>query len=152
MADRIIVMRDGSVVQSGRPETLWCRPRSAFVAAFFGDVNRIVGHVHQGSVVTPFGPVPAPHLPDGSEAMVVVRPEALRLRLADADERPQATVMQSRLLGRTSLVHLEVPEVTLIGDDHIHARIPGLFLPQVGAGSLSTSTLTRHLPSAAGSG
>ncbi len=134
MANRIVVMKDGAVVQSGRPEVLWCRPQSAFVAAFFGDVNRFAGQVHEGSIITPFGPVPAPHLPEGSDAMVVVRPEALRLRMSNGQEQPQATVMQSRLLGRTSLIHLDVPDMALIGDDHIHARIPGLFLPQVGAG------------------
>ena len=35
MADRIVVMRDGQVVQAGTPAELYCSPRNAFVAGFF---------------------------------------------------------------------------------------------------------------------
>ena len=34
MSDRIVVLRDGHVVQTGRPVNLYCQPSSAFVAEF----------------------------------------------------------------------------------------------------------------------
>jgi ABC-type Fe3+/spermidine/putrescine transport system ATPase subunit len=43
VADRIVVVRDGRVVQTGTPEEVYARPRSAFVAAFFGDANLLPG-------------------------------------------------------------------------------------------------------------
>lgn len=39
VADRIVVVRDGRVVQAGTPEEVYARPRTAFVATFFGDAN-----------------------------------------------------------------------------------------------------------------
>lgn len=39
VADRIVVVRNGSVVQAGTPEEVYARPKTAFVASFFGDAN-----------------------------------------------------------------------------------------------------------------
>ena len=39
MADRIAVMRDGKIVQIGRPEEVYEAPNSRYVAEFLGDVN-----------------------------------------------------------------------------------------------------------------
>jgi len=41
IADRIIVMRDGQVVQSGTPEEIYHAPASLFVATFIGEGNTI---------------------------------------------------------------------------------------------------------------
>lgn len=37
LGDRIVLMRDGRIVQIGRPEELWRSPQSDFVRDFFGD-------------------------------------------------------------------------------------------------------------------
>lgn len=37
LGDRIVLMRDGRIVQSGAPEDLWRTPESDFVRDFFGD-------------------------------------------------------------------------------------------------------------------
>ena len=37
LGDRIVLMRDGQIVQSGVPENLWRSPETAFVRDFFGD-------------------------------------------------------------------------------------------------------------------
>ncbi|MEZ5375597.1 MAG: ABC transporter ATP-binding protein [Acidimicrobiales bacterium] len=39
VADRVVIMRDGKVVQSGEPEELWHRPATRFVAEFLGHPN-----------------------------------------------------------------------------------------------------------------
>ncbi len=130
MSDRIVVLRDGHVVQTGRPVNLYCQPSSAFVAEFFGEVNRIEGIVAKDKVVTALGEFSAPKtLSDGSAASVVIRHEAL---LIDAgNDGVVGEVMESRLLGRASLIHLSVPT----GRDvlHLHARIPGLNSIEVGS-------------------
>jgi len=62
----------------------------------------------------------------------LIRPEALQLRhLADCEIAPERTgvVEASRLLGRTSLVHLSVKDAVQGSMHHLHARVPGLFLP-----------------------
>ncbi|MGC2854078.1 ABC transporter ATP-binding protein [Novispirillum sp. DQ9] len=133
MADVIALMQGGRIVQMGTPVELYCKPRSAFAARFFGEVNQMEGRVRQGHVQTPFGPLEAPGVADGGTAQVLIRPEALALRAVEdgAEPRSWATVLESRMLGRTSLIHMRAtcPER---GPVHLHSRMPGQFLPPPG--------------------
>jgi iron(III) transport system ATP-binding protein len=136
MADRVALMRDGRLEQMGTPSELYSAPVNNFVAAFFGEVNRIPAVVRDGHVATPLGALDAGHLSDGAAVEVLVRPEALRLQPAGAapSDAAPARVLTARLLGRTSMVHLSVPQPRVNGhaaaeDLHLHARIPGRFLP-----------------------
>ena len=136
MADRIAVMRAGRLEQLGVPADLYCAPVNGFVAAFFGEVNRIVGTVRAGWVATPFGPVAAGRHLDGTVVDILIRPEAIRLSplpdsvLAESGGPPPGTarVLAARMLGRSSLVHLSVVGGDL-GRLHLHARVPGRYLP-----------------------
>lgn len=128
LADRIAVMRDGQLVQVGTPEELYCHPANAFVAGFFGEVNRLDGIVQNGAVRTPFGRLSAEGLAEGDRAEIVIRPEALILENSPTGNAGEgvARVLASRLLGRTTLVHLCTCE-TLGEEIHLHARIPGRY-------------------------
>ena len=53
MSDYIYVMSKGKIEQGGRPIDLYCRPDNAFVAEFFGEVNRIDGPIVNGRIVSP---------------------------------------------------------------------------------------------------
>ncbi len=131
MADRIALMQDGRIVQLGRPVELYCEPVNAFVASFFGEVNRISCVVRAGYVNSPFGRIAAPGLADGTPAELLIRPEALRLAPSDEETVYAAQVSAARLLGRTSLIHLCVGDPQ--GDHlHLHSRMPGRFLPSEG--------------------
>ncbi len=124
MSDRIVVLRDGTVTQTGRPVNLYCQPNSAFVAEFFGEVNRVNGIVRNGRIETPLGKFNAPaKMEEGDLASIVIRYEALRIEL-DSSVEANAVVMEARLLGRASLIHLSVPTGT--DELHLHARLPGL--------------------------
>ena len=130
MADRIAVQRDGRIVQEGTPADLYFQPKEAFVAELVGEVNRIPAEVRGGRARTPFGWVVADGLADGTAVEVLIRPEALKLRLVGAAEKPEraARVMASRMLGRSSLIHLAMCD----SDGrhlHLHSRVPGRFLP-----------------------
>ena len=133
MADRIVVMHSGRNVQTDRPDRLYYRPANAFVAEFFSDVNRLSGRVTGGVVETPFGSLAADALPNGTDAEILIRPEALKLShpAPGATHRGEgeARVLASRMLGRSSLVHLCTCRQT--GEElHLHARVPGRFLPR----------------------
>ena len=45
IADRIIVLRNGIIEQSGAPQKLYLRPQSIFIAGFVGGANFIEGYV-----------------------------------------------------------------------------------------------------------
>lgn len=133
MADRIALMRDGEIVQTGTPRELYCAPCDPFVVTFFGGVNELAGVVENGKVATPVGTIEAGWLPEGSDATVMVRPEALRISERDADHNDHAHshVIMAKLLGRSSLIHLCAHGPG--GEDaHLHARVPGVFLPAEG--------------------
>ena len=94
-------------------------------------MNEITGRVVDGHVVTPLGRVCAPNLNEGVEVDVLVRPEALHVSNGP-DRTAVASVITSRLLGRSSLLHLSVPN----GEDgglHLHSRVPGRLLPAEGS-------------------
>lgn len=137
MADRIAVMRDGRILQAGPPADLYYAPADAFVAGFFGEINRLRARVANGRVATVLGEIEAGGFADGVTVEVLIRPEALKLHPAvpggpAADGSGRARVMAARLLGRTSLVHLSVDRSD--GEDlHLHARVPGRFLPEENA-------------------
>jgi len=87
MSDRIAVMNDGLVAQVGRPEDLYDRPSSRFVASFIGESNFLPAVVRgleaddvvvaecQGSLIRAVCPTkPAA----GEKVMLTTRPERLR--------------------------------------------------------------------------
>jgi multiple sugar transport system ATP-binding protein len=60
LGDRIVVMRDGVIQQSGTPEELYSRPRNMFVAGFIGapSMNLLRGRVEDGRLLTPIAEIP----------------------------------------------------------------------------------------------
>ena len=129
MSGRIIVLKDGHMVQQGRPIDLYCRPQSAFVAEFFGEVNRIPALGHNGQVKSLFGSLDCDTVEEGEEAVIVLRHEGLHVSMETASQKAdgvEAIVQETHLLGRSSLLHLSVPETDASRELHLHARIPGL--------------------------
>src|SRR5216110_1402225 len=88
MADKIVVMRDGVVEQTGDPLTLYDRPANIFVAGFIGSpaMNMLPGlaRVNGGSAIIEFPggvSLPAPigsRVSDGQAVIYGVRPEHFR--------------------------------------------------------------------------
>jgi iron(III) transport system ATP-binding protein len=154
MADRILVMNEGRVVQDGTPVETYFEPADPFVAGFFGPINKFTGSVVDGHVITPLGSFAAPDLAEGSRADVLIRPEGLRiaeagskpvhnpgdapckpappLRLNDNDTPSRFEVLGARPLGGASLVRFSAP-TSDADSTEIVARIPGVFLPTPGS-------------------
>nr|WP_246412700.1 ABC transporter ATP-binding protein [Methylobacterium brachythecii] len=108
LADRIVVMDRGRIVQAGPARELYERPASRFVAGLLGDVNLIAGTLEPGegesrSVCTAFGPlraVPSPAVASAaSETSVVVALRPERLRLGDGDTILTGTLVDVAFLG-----------------------------------------------------
>lgn len=131
MADCIALMNGGRIVQMGSPVELYCYPKTAFAARFFGEVNEFRWMVRDGRLDTPLGTIDAGRLNDGETAVVMVRPEALKLTAIEDGASPSVVgrVLASRMLGRTSLVHLSVDTPDGSKGLHLHARVPGRYLP-----------------------
>jgi iron(III) transport system ATP-binding protein len=79
LADRIALMRDGTIVQEGTSEELYFSPASRWVAEFVGAANVLSGRVVGGVVETSVGNFPANGASALDAAQVLVRPELLEL-------------------------------------------------------------------------
>jgi iron(III) transport system ATP-binding protein len=110
MADRIALMRAGTLVQVDVPEALYRRPADLFVARFFSELNEVPGTVRQGRVETPVGIFAAPGLPEGTRAVVAIRPTGVKLR-------PAGLCIPGRLERRRFLGVVDMFEVAVNGID-----------------------------------
>ncbi|MFH9423504.1 ABC transporter ATP-binding protein [Streptomyces sp. NPDC017529] len=87
LADRVVVMREGRIAQSGTPLEVWQRPATEFVARFLGFDNVVEATVRGGAADTPWGKVPVPEdAPDGP-CRLLVRPAGVGITAA-ADGLP----------------------------------------------------------------
>jgi putative spermidine/putrescine transport system ATP-binding protein/spermidine/putrescine transport system ATP-binding protein len=121
MADRIVIMRDGRIEQTGTPAEVYQHPLSRFVAGFLGASNFMRGRVTDRtggtiSVDVPRGPtvsVVSSDRPIGSDVTVALRPEAVTLAasddLGDRINVTPATIEQIIYHGFAIHFHLRLP-------------------------------------------
>jgi len=105
LADRVVVMRDGRIAQSGTPLEVWQRPADAFVARFLGFDNVVPATVAGEAADTPWGKVPVPDDSPQGTRTVLVRPAGVRL--VPADEGLPCTVAARTFKGTHVAVHLQ---------------------------------------------
>src|SRR5215213_5704268 len=126
IADRIVLLRQGRIVQEGPAETLYHQPVDIFAARFFCDFNEVEGVCRNGRIPTPIGAFPAPHMAEGEAAVVCIRPQGVRLT-------PAGFCLPGRLLSRRFLGEVELVQVAVQGLDHpLQARVRGPVLVNAG--------------------
>ncbi len=103
LADRIAVMRDGAVVQTGTPEEIYHRPLDRWTAQFVGEVNVLHGVADPLGVNTELGFFDLALPADPGVIRVAVRPEQLELR---ADDDGNATIDDREFRGHDVLYRL----------------------------------------------
>ena len=77
MSDKVVVMSDGMIQQTGTPEEIYNEPKNAFVADFIGESNIFEGQMAASMTVRFLGfPFPCvDNVPRDTRVDVVVRPE-----------------------------------------------------------------------------
>lgn len=110
LGDRIGVIRDGRIVQTGTREDIWYRPHDTEVARAFGRprINLLSGTVEDGVFRSPDGAVRLPVAADAhGAAQIGVRPRDLRLGGGPGLEL-SGTVYVTEVLGRSVEVTVRV--------------------------------------------
>ncbi len=116
LADRLIVMENGRLVQSGTPAEVTERPRSQYVADLVG-VNLLRGEADHGSVKLASGPVLAAAGAELGEVFAVVHPRAVAIHRTHPEGSPRnvwpGRASNIELLGNRVRVRIdgEVPMV-----------------------------------------
>ena len=131
MADKIVVMKDGIVEQTGDPLTLYDRPNNTFVAGFIGSpaMNMVPGkaRVNGGPGRVEFAggvSLPLPHgaiATDGQDVLYGMRPE--HCALADGDGLPADVVVVEPTGADTQLYcRFNGQELTTLVRDRVSCR------------------------------
>ncbi len=130
MADRIVVMRDGIVEQSGAPLDLYDRPVNTFVAGFIGSpaMNLLPGVVRRAgagaSVTLGAGATmalrDAPE--DGREVLYGIRPEHLALAAPDAGIAGDVVVVEPTGADTQVVCRVGTQDVIAVIKDRVACR------------------------------
>jgi thiamine transport system ATP-binding protein len=154
LADRVVIMDRGRVARQGRPEDVWERPGSPFVAGFLGFTNLVPVSVEQvvadggdgghRRVTAPWGELTVaaagPGVPDAGPAVLLVRADGVRVvpvgpvgpvGTAAADEPGpiEGTVRSVVFRGDRSIVRLVTADGTVLD-----AEVPGTGSARAGLG------------------
>lgn len=105
LADRLVVMRDGRIAQTGTPLEVWQRPASEFVARFLGFENVVAATVRGGTADTPWGQIPVPPGTPPGDCGLLVRPTGVVLT-GPANGLPCTVTGRTFRGGATSAVSL----------------------------------------------
>jgi iron(III) transport system ATP-binding protein len=127
MGDRVALMRQGRVVQTGKALDLYRAPKDILAARTFSELNELAARIEGGNAATPLGRFAANGVPDGADAIVCVRQRGVRLR--GAGQGVPGRVLDARFLGDVALVEVAVQGL----DAPLFARVAESDVPPQGA-------------------
>jgi thiamine transport system ATP-binding protein len=125
LADRVVVMRAGRVVQQGVPTDVWRQPVDEWTATFLGFGPAVDAVMGDNGVVTPWGTLRAASVRSlRGPVRVVLRPDAVRI---DGDGPVVGEVVERVFGGDRAELAIEA------GGARLQARVPERDAPPVGA-------------------
>ncbi len=128
ISDRVVVMKDGRIEQSGCPVDLYARPRNRFVADFIGKANFLEGTASEGGILLGGKSYPMDTAPsEVGEVQVVARPEAVVLS-RDEGHFP-CKVMRTTFLGNLVEYEVECPNLGTLTVHQVNPMTGELFHP-----------------------
>jgi thiamine transport system ATP-binding protein len=119
LADRVVLMARGQVLQSGTPASVWASPASVEVARFLGFENLVRTEVADGAASTPWGPLPVAGPP--GQTTLLLRPAGVVL---DPGGPIRAEVATVRFRGSTVSLTLDVDGAPPLVAEVATARAP----------------------------
>ena len=127
ISDRVAVMNDGQIEQVGRPEEVFERPESKFVASFLGRAAFLEGELRDGDVETGVGRFDAVTLEgydtvyDGAPVDVLVRPDDLRATPA-SPELADGVIVSRQYVGPSFVYRVELDTGDAVHCLHNHVE------------------------------
>jgi sulfate/thiosulfate transport system ATP-binding protein len=123
VSDRVVIMNEGKVEQSGTPEEVYERPATPFVYSFLGDVNLFHGRLDQGRVSIGANHLEAPEWANAQDQAAIAYVRTYDVELTPSSSGPasiEAVIHHVRAFG--PVVRLELNRVDEGGT--IEAHIP----------------------------
>jgi putative spermidine/putrescine transport system ATP-binding protein len=120
MSDRIGILKDGRLVEEGRPEEIYNRPRTLFAATFLGDANILSGEWNGEVLVLNDGTViriaDSQGLSTGDTVNCAIRPERIHIHAAGtmpADNMVRGKIVRRMFAGVSSTLFVETLGMTM---------------------------------------
>jgi sulfate/thiosulfate transport system ATP-binding protein len=123
VSDRVVIMNEGRVEQSGTPEEVYERPATSFVYGFLGDVNLFHGRIHRGRVRIGESELEAPEWADARDQAGIAYVRTYDVELApspNGNSSLEALVRHVRAFGPVVRLELDLVE----GGRTIEAHVP----------------------------
>ncbi|WP_040489390.1 ABC transporter ATP-binding protein [Fulvimarina pelagi] len=117
MGDKIALLRDGKLVQTGSGAEIYRRPADLFAAGFFSELNVLEAEALGGRVVTGLGPVAHTDRTDGTKLTVALRLNGLRL--GESNSGVCGRIVSRRFLGGVDLFTVAVEGI----DEPLRSRM-----------------------------
>jgi len=145
LSDRIMVMHEGRVVESGTPLDIYSKPRSAFAAHFIGHSNAFHGKITKreanGEVLVEtekdlnFRSRATPEQEAGDEVLVLVRQERMRIYANGKRQRSDSNLVSAEVI-LISFLGPMIEYICQVGNHELRVRRPNEgVLPDVETGS-----------------
>jgi sulfate transport system ATP-binding protein len=123
VSDRVVIMNEGRIEQSGTPEEVYERPLTPFVYGFLGDVNLFHGRINQGRVNIGDSELDAPEWADARDQAGVAYVRTYDVELGPSRSGAsslEAVVRHVRAFGPVVRLELDLVE----GGRTIEAHVP----------------------------
>jgi iron(III) transport system ATP-binding protein len=121
LADRIAIMRAGTVVQEGSPEEIYLAPATRWAAEFVGAGNFLPGTLADGAVETAVGRFPTLNANGATAVDVLIRPELLEL---EPDPLGRAEVVAREFRGHDVFYRVLLDGVELLSQRPSNEVVP----------------------------
>ena len=121
LADRIALMRNGTVVQEGTPEEVYLAPASRWAAEVVGAGNFLPGTLANGLVETRVGRFPAQNGNGATAVEVLIRPELLEL---EPDPAGDGEVIGREFRGHDVFYRVLLDGVELVSQRPSNEHVP----------------------------
>ena len=115
MSDRIVLLRDGRIVQYAKPEALYYHPADLWVARFFSDLNEVEAVFRSGKARSGVGDFSCDGFEEEQPLMVAIRQQGIKMHVAIDDNYVPA--IAARVRRRMFLGEVDLYEISVKGAD-----------------------------------
>ncbi|WP_168461360.1 ABC transporter ATP-binding protein [Acinetobacter sp. A1] len=119
IADQIILMHQGQIIQIGSPKQLYLQPKTLFAARYFSALNEIPAQVNNQTISTIFGQVDrgqqdlAQDLSTQKQVQCCFRPHQVRVSKTPSEGALPASVLSSSFMGHAQQLRLKLQDHAL---------------------------------------
>jgi len=106
IADKLLIMREGKIVQEGSPQEVYRHPLSPFSGFLIGHGGFVKGTVHHKEIISQVGVFPLTSESSAKEVFLFFRPEDIKV--STISSKPKARVVNGHYIGGRWLWEIEI--------------------------------------------